>query len=147
LSPPPPAYIAGEGMKKMQGAKKARRRVLVNPASGAIAAMAAFAIAGCAGGASSAPVARPLMVRVPVLHETPCPAPALTEPTLPIAALKAASAPADTMRAYAAAVAILKGAVRERDAVLAGCARADHSTSGPTPAATPPIGAQAESMP
>jgi hypothetical protein len=29
------------------------------------------------------------------------------------------------MRAYAAAVAILKGAVRERDAVLEGCAPAD----------------------
>ncbi|HEY2526084.1 MAG TPA: hypothetical protein VGI29_13550 [Candidatus Binataceae bacterium] len=67
------------------------------------------------------------MVQVPVLHETPCPAPALADPTLPLAALKPQSPPADTMRAYAAAVAILKGAVRERDAVLAGCARADHA--------------------
>ena len=95
--------------------------------------MAAFAIAGCAAGAPPAPAAHPLMVQVPVLHETPCPAPALAEPTLPIAGLKPASAPADTMRAYAAAVAILKGAVRERDAVLAGCARADGSASA-TPA-------------
>ncbi|MGH7914268.1 MAG: hypothetical protein ACREPW_06425, partial [Candidatus Binataceae bacterium] len=67
-------------------------------------------------------------VQVPVLHETPCPAPALADPALPIAGLKPGSPPADTMRAYAAAVVLLKGAVRERDAVLAGCARADHPT-------------------
>ena len=88
--------------------------------------VAAAAIAGCAAGAPSAPAVRPLMVQVPVLHETPCPAPAFADPALPIAGLKPQSPPADTMRAYAAAVAILKGAVRERDAVLAGCARADH---------------------
>ena len=74
-------------------------------------------------GSPAAPTVRPLMVQVPVLHETPCPAPALADPALPIAGLVPASPPADTMRAYAAAVAILKGAVRERDAVLAGCAR------------------------
>lgn len=67
------------------------------------------------------------MVQVPVLHETPCLVPALEHPVLPIAGLKPSSPPADTMRAYAA-VAILKGAVRERDAVLEGCARADHGT-------------------
>lgn len=88
---------------------------------------AAFALAGCAAGAPSAPAVRPLMVQVPVLHETPCPAPALADPALPIAGLKPESPPADTMRAYAAAVAILKGAVRERDTVLAGCARASRS--------------------
>ena len=58
------------------------------------------------------------MVQVPVLHETPCPAPALADPALPLAGLRPESPPADTMRAYAAAVAILKGAVRERDARL-----------------------------
>lgn len=119
---------------------EAATRGLVTRSLGAIAAIAAFAIAGCAAGRLPAPPVRPLMVQMPVLHETPCPAPALAEPTLPIAALKPASAPADTMRAYAAAVAILKGAVRERDAVLAGCARADGSVSA-TPASAP---AQAE---
>jgi hypothetical protein len=94
---------------------------------GAIAAMAAFAIAGCAAGAGPAPVVRPLMVQVPVLHETPCPVPSLTHPALPLVGLKPGSSPADTMRAYAAAVTILKGAVRERDAVLAGCARTNQA--------------------
>jgi hypothetical protein len=88
------------------------------------AGVLALALAGCAVSAP-APAVRPLMVQVPVLHETPCSAPTLAEPALPIAGLRPESPPADTMRAYAAAVAILKGAVRERDAVLAGCARVD----------------------
>ncbi len=88
------------------------------------AAMLACAIAGCASAASRtpAPMARPMMVEVPVLHETPCPVPALDDPALPVAALKPGSAPGDTMRAYAASIVILKGAVRQRDALLAGCA-------------------------
>jgi hypothetical protein len=94
-----------------------------------LAALAcAVAIAGCAANAPAAPTVRPLMVQVPVLHETACPAPALANPVLPIAALKPGSPPADTMRAYAAAVAILKGAVRERDAVLAGCVQTGDAT-------------------
>jgi hypothetical protein len=45
----------------------ARRRArFLNPA----AMLGAFAIAGCAAGAGPAPVVRPLMVQVPVLHET-----------------------------------------------------------------------------
>ena len=122
-------------MKKSLGAIDSR---------GALAALVlAFAIAGCAAGAAPAPVVRPLMVQVPVLHETPCPIPTLADPALPFAGLTAGSPPADTMRAYAAAVAILKGAVRERDAVLAGCARAAH----PAPATltmTPAARAQVE---
>src|SRR6185437_13933539 len=90
---------------------------------GAIAAIAAVAIAGCAAGVAPTPAVRPLTVQVPVLHETPCSPPTLAAPALPLGSLKAGSPPADTMRAYAAAVAILKGAVRERDAVLAGCKR------------------------
>jgi hypothetical protein len=99
----------------------------VKKARGASAMFAAgaFALAGCTVGAGPAATVRPLMVQVPVLHETPCPVPALADPALPLAGVGPESAPADTMRAYAAAVAILKGAVRERDAVLAGCARAD----------------------
>jgi hypothetical protein len=99
----------------------------VKKARGASAMFAAgaFALAGCTVGAGPAATVRPLMVQVPVLHETPCPVPALADPALPLAGVGPESAPADTMRAYAAAVAILKGAVRERDAVLAGCERAD----------------------
>jgi hypothetical protein len=102
---------------------RAVTRVLVSRAIPTL--VLAFALAGCAAGAAPAPTVRPLMVQVPVLHETPCPAPTLADPALPLAGLRPESPPADTMRAYAAAVAILKGAVRERDAVLAGCARAD----------------------
>jgi hypothetical protein len=90
---------------------------------GAGAAMLACVLVGCATTAAPAPIARPVMVEVPVLHEMPCPVPALDHPTLPLAALKPDSPPADTMRVYAATVVILKGAVRQRDALLAGCAR------------------------
>jgi hypothetical protein len=99
-------------------------RMLVNKAIAAMLAAGSFALAGCAG-AGPPPTVRPLMVQVPVLHETPCPVPALADPALPLAGVGPESPPADTMRAYAAAVAILKGAVRERDAVLAGCAHPD----------------------
>jgi hypothetical protein len=99
------------------------KRVKRARGASAMLAAGAFALAGCAAGAGPAPTVRPLMV--PVLHETPCPVPALADPALPLKGLGPESPAADTMRAYAAAVAILKGAVRERDAVLAGCARAD----------------------
>jgi hypothetical protein len=127
-------------------------RGLVKNGSRAFAAMAAaLAIAGCVAATPPAAAVRPLMVQVPVLHETPCPAPALANPALPLAALGPASAPADTMRAYAAAVAILKGAVRERDAVLAGCTRTDHlksaSKSAAISASTSAAPAQAENTP
>ena len=109
-------------------------RPLVKDARKSVTGLAALAcaleIAGCAAGARPAPPA-PLMVQVPVLHQTPCPAPTLAPPALPLAGLEAGSPPADTIRAYAAAVAILKGAVRERDAVLAGCARARSAAPAP----------------
>ena len=82
----------------------------------------ASALAACSGGPADAPLARPLTVQVPMLRQIPCPAATPANPSLPIAQLTPDSPPADTMRAYAAAVAILKGAVRERDAMLAGCA-------------------------
>lgn len=64
----------------------------------------------------------PLEVQVPVTEPVYCRAHAGAPPELPIASLTAASAPADTMRAYAATVILLKGLVRERDALIAGCA-------------------------
>lgn len=116
-------------------AKRSRGASAAPLALAALAMLGVLAGAGCALEPAPVPVVRPLMVQVPVLHEMPCSAPALADPALPIAGLTPASAPADTMRAYAAAVAILKGAVRERDAELAGCASA---------AAAPPAAAQAE---
>ncbi len=77
-------------------------------------------LTGCAPSANA--VAMPAEVRLPIA--TP-PAPCITRlpahPALPIAALDDNSAPADTVRAYAATVAILKGAVGARDALLGGC--------------------------
>ena len=130
------AQIAGEGVEERRERNPTAARALVKDARKSVARLAALAcalaIAGCAAGAPAAPPPPPpLMVQVPVLHQTPCPAPTLARPALPIAGLKAGSPPADTIRAYAAAVAILKGAVRERDAVLAGCARADRAAPAP----------------
>jgi hypothetical protein len=81
------------------------------------------AITGCAAAALPPPPVAPVKVEVPVLRQIPCPLPRLEDPALPLAALSLDSPPADTIRAYAASVAILKGAVRERDALLAGCAQ------------------------
>jgi hypothetical protein len=85
-----------------------------------IALVATASIAGCAGGQQ--PILTPIEVKVPVATPVYCRVAQLARPVLPIAELKMDSAPPDTIRAYAATVAILKGAVRERDLVIAGCA-------------------------
>jgi hypothetical protein len=77
-------------------------------------------IGGCA--AEPQPILTPVEVKVPVATPVYCKVTKLDRPELPIAALNANSAPPDTMRAYAATVAILKGAVRDRDLVIEGCA-------------------------
>jgi hypothetical protein len=88
-------------------------------------------LAGCAFSPPSPRPAVPVTVKVPVLEPVYCKTPRLDLPELPIAELTAASAPAETMRAYAATVALLKGALRERDAVISGCADpAGNSTGG-----------------
>jgi len=131
------AQIAGARVEGRRERDPTAARPRVKDARESVARLAALAcalaIAGCAAGcaASAAPAPAPLMVQVPVLHQTPCPAPTLARPALPLTGLEAGSPPADTIRAYAAAVAILKGAVRERDAVLAGCARAKSATPAP----------------
>ena len=78
-------------------------------------------ISGCAT-AQPQPILTPVEVKVPVATPVYCNVAKLDKPELPLSALTAASAPDDTIRAYAATVAILKGAVRERDLALAGCA-------------------------
>ena len=98
---------------------------MVNRFSFAVAM--ALLIAGCA--SMPPPILTPVEVKVPVATPVYCDVGKLDKPALPLSALKADSAPADTIRAYAATVAILKGAVQERDSVIAGCA---------APASSPP---------
>jgi hypothetical protein len=69
-----------------------------------------------------------MTVETPVMEAVYCAPPALAYPHLPIAGLSSSSKPADTIRAYAASITILKGVVRERDEVIAGCAQASGST-------------------
>ena len=78
-------------------------------------------LAGCA----SAPpleVPMPVTVKEPVYVPVYCPVPRLAPPAMAVAGLVPDSPPADTIRAYAATVVTLKGAVTERDAIIAGCA-------------------------
>ena len=89
-------------------------------------------LAGCALAPSTMPPARPVAVDVPVAEPVYCAPPPLPNPPLPIAGLTANSRPADTIRVYAATVTVLKGVVRERDAVIAGCAP-------PRPGTTPEV--------
>jgi hypothetical protein len=100
-------------------------------AIGAAAALALIA-AGCAPGAVPPPP-EVVTASVPIAAPVYCDVPQLSRPALPIAALTSASQPADTVRAYAASVALLKSAVVERDAILAGCA----APAAPSPSATP----------
>jgi hypothetical protein len=78
-------------------------------------------ICGCAT-EQPQPILAPVEVKVPVATPVYCQVAKLDRPELPISALKADSAPDDTIRAYAATVAVLKGAVRERDLAIEGCA-------------------------
>jgi hypothetical protein len=104
---------------------------MVNRFSFAVAM--ALLTGGCASTVSP-PILAPIEVKVPVATPVYCEVGKVDRPALPLAALKADSAPADTIRAYAATVVILKGAVLERDSVIAGCvapASSAPSTSSP----------------
>ncbi len=101
---------------------KMRWRFTRGAASAVCSILCAGALSGCAARAPEM-IATPVTVRVPVAEPIYCAAPKLGKPALPISGLAAGSAPADTVRAYAATVAVLKGAVAERDAILAGCTR------------------------
>jgi len=96
-------------------------------------------LAACASAPPSVPPAEPVAVQMPIYAPVYCEPPALIHPALPIAALTAQSAAADTMRAYAATVEILKGAVDDRDAVIAGCASpAGNAPQAPVPGGSAP---------
>ncbi len=99
-----------------------------HPIAGRAAALALSVLAGCAG--QAAPLTVPMRVEIPVATPVYCAAPAMEKPALPIAALDGDSAPADTIRAYAETVVILKGAVEQRDLVLAGCAKPQAQSQG-----------------
>ena len=88
-----------------------------------------FAFAGCAPAVAPAP--RPVMVNVPIATPIYCDVPMLPAPALAIASLTADSPPADTIRDYAATVEVLKSAVRERDAILKGCAAPEEPQKHP----------------
>jgi len=79
-------------------------------------------LSGCATPISQT-LLRPVMVKVPVPEKIYCPVAPIAKPALPIAALKPDSSAADTVRAYGATVAILKGALSQRDQLLAACAK------------------------
>jgi hypothetical protein len=102
--------------------------------SARIAALLGLAmVCGCAAQPEQ-PLLTPVEVRIPIATPVYCQTGNLDKPALPLAALKADSASSDTIRAYAATVAILKGAVRQRDLVIAGCAAP--ARDEPLPAAT-----------
>ena len=94
-----------------------RRRAVVALASMALAMLEACAVA------PPNPPPRPVMVNVPVPTPVYCDAPELQKPALALAELTPDSPPADTIRAYAASVELLKGAVIERDKIIDGCRR------------------------
>ena len=79
-------------------------------------------LAACASAPPPESPAVPVTVKVPVYTPVFCKPPALAHPVLPIAALTAGSPAADTMRCYAASIVILEGAVKDREAIIAGCA-------------------------
>lgn len=81
-----------------------------------------FLLAGCALAPPSPPASIPVEVRVPIYQPVYCASGPVGRPELPIGRLAPNSTPAATVKAYAATVAILKGAVLQRDALLAGCA-------------------------
>jgi len=88
-------------------------------------------LAGCALSPPPFAPATPIEIKVPVFQPVYCTMPQLANPLLPISALTASSPPADTLRAYAASVVLLKGAVRDLDSIIEGC-------SEPSPPPPPP---------
>jgi len=109
---------------------------VVTKRSGQMAALALLPVlAGCA--TCPPPAPRPVRVEVPIMTPVYCPLPTTPRPSLPVADLTADSSAADTVRAYAESIAILKGAVAQRDELIDGCRR---PTANPTAAQSPTSG-------
>jgi hypothetical protein len=79
-------------------------------------------LAGCASAPPFLSPAQPVEVQIPLDRPVDCMSTPPARPALPISALGTGVSPADTIRSYAATVVILKGAVRDGDALIAGCA-------------------------
>ncbi|HEY6394796.1 MAG TPA: hypothetical protein VIX12_05210, partial [Candidatus Binataceae bacterium] len=130
----PMGQRAGHGARAMvtaaRGAARAQPSVRRAVVGGPLVLAAMLSLGGCAAGSKTA---APPTVDIPIASPIYCKVPALTKPAMPIAALKPDSPPADTVRSYAASIVILKAAVDERDALLAGCAGPD-ATTGAMPA-------------
>jgi hypothetical protein len=88
-------------------------------------------VSACA--TEQAPILTPIEVKVPIAIPVYCQVAKLDKPALPLAGLSSGSAPDDTIRAYAATVAVLKGAVVQRDLMMAGCAAPPGSRSPENP--------------
>ena len=121
------------------GQRAGRRVIVVVKRLAAVLIM--LTLSGCAA-QPQAPILTPVEVKVPVAVPVYCNVANLAKPELPLATLKADSAPDDTIRAYAATVAVLKGAVRERDLLIAGCAappldETDSPATGPAAPTAP----------
>ena len=106
---------------RSDGATRKRRSCRRGEERSSSTLVAVATISGCAS-APPQPILTPIEVKVPVATPVYCQVAKLDKPALPISALKTDSAPDDTIRAYAATVAILKGAVRQRDLAIEGCA-------------------------
>ncbi len=91
-------------------------------ALGLALALGAAGVSGCAT-RGARPPAVPVTVDVPVPEPVYCAAQIPARPSLPISALSESSSPADTIRAYAASVIVLKGALEQLDGILGGCTR------------------------
>ena len=100
-------------------------------------------LSGCAFSPPLFSPVTPIEVQVPVYQPVYCTPPTLANPQLPVSALTAASLPADTIRAYAASVVLLKGAIRELNSIIQGCEEpaATSAPSGIANGAAAPSGA------
>ena len=96
---------------------------MVKVTAGLLALIGAIALAACETQIDDHVPPPPQQVEIPIAQPVYCDVPKMSRPGLPIVELSAGSSPAETMRAYAASIALLKGAVSQRDEILAGCAR------------------------
>src|SRR5438445_1352550 len=100
-----------------------RLGTMVKLSAGLLALAAAIALAACETQIDDQVPPPPQQVEIPIAQPVYCDAPKMSRPGLPIGSLTESSSPAETIRAYAASIALLKGAVSQRDEIIAGCSR------------------------